>query len=135
MHCTRYCLLYERAGRKREHKGSVTLIPILTMPEDDKTHPIPDLTGYITEGQIILSRELYRKNITPPIDVLPSLSRLKDKGILVMVCLFRLPLLPISYKYSYSYGYISEHRHQKVPYPYLGYYTNHSSIRHSLHPL
>ncbi len=73
--------LYERAGRKREHEGSVTLIPILTMPEDDKTHPIPDLTGYITEGQIILSRELYRKNITPPIDVLPSLSRLKDKGI------------------------------------------------------
>ena len=73
--------LYERAGRKREHDGSVTLIPILTMPEDDKTHPIPDLTGYITEGQIILSRELYRKNVTPPIDVLPSLSRLKDKGI------------------------------------------------------
>ena len=62
-------------------KSSITLIPILTMPEDDKTHPIPDLTGYITEGQIILSRELYRKGITPPIDVLPSLSRLKDKGI------------------------------------------------------
>jgi len=59
----------------------VTLIPILTMPEDDKTHPIPDLTGYITEGQIILSRELHRKGVTPPIDVLPSLSRLKDKGI------------------------------------------------------
>ena len=57
------------------------MIPILTMPEDDKTHPIPDLTGYITEGQIILSRELYRKGITPPVDVLPSLSRLKDKGI------------------------------------------------------
>ena len=57
------------------------MIPILTMPEDDKTHPIPDLTGYITEGQIILSRDLYRKGITPPIDVLPSLSRLKDKGI------------------------------------------------------
>ena len=57
------------------------MIPILTMPEDDKTHPIPDLTGYITEGQIILGRELYRKGITPPIDVLPSLSRLKDKGI------------------------------------------------------
>ena len=57
------------------------MIPILTMPEDDKTHPIPDLTGYITEGQIILSRELYRKGINPPIDVLPSLSRLKDKGI------------------------------------------------------
>jgi V/A-type H+-transporting ATPase subunit B len=73
--------IYERAGRKREHDGSITMIPILTMPEDDKTHPIPDLTGYITEGQIILSRELYRKNIKPPIDVLPSLSRLKDKGI------------------------------------------------------
>ncbi len=73
--------LYERAGRKRGKEGSITLIPILTMPEDDKTHPIPDLTGYITEGQIILSRELYRKNILPPIDVLPSLSRLKDKGI------------------------------------------------------
>lgn len=73
--------LYERAGRKRDLEGSITLIPILTMPEDDKTHPIPDLTGYITEGQIILSRELYKKNITPPIDVLPSLSRLKDKGI------------------------------------------------------
>ncbi len=73
--------LYERAGRQRGKDGSITLIPILTMPEDDKTHPIPDLTGYITEGQIILSRELYRKNIAPPIDVLPSLSRLKDKGI------------------------------------------------------
>ena len=73
--------IYERAGRKRDHEGSITMIPILTMPEDDKTHPIPDLTGYITEGQIILSRELYRKNIKPPIDVLPSLSRLKDKGI------------------------------------------------------
>jgi V/A-type H+-transporting ATPase subunit B len=73
--------LYERAGRKKGSEGSITLIPILTMPEDDKTHPIPDLTGYITEGQIILSRELYRKNILPPIDVLPSLSRLKDKGI------------------------------------------------------
>lgn len=73
--------LYERAGRQRGKNGSVTMIPILTMPEDDKTHPIPDLTGYITEGQIILSRELYRKNIMPPIDVLPSLSRLKDKGI------------------------------------------------------
>ena len=58
-----------------------TQIPILTMPEDDKTHPIPDLTGYITEGQIILSRELYKKGVNPPIDVLPSLSRLKDKGI------------------------------------------------------
>lgn len=73
--------MYERAGRLRGKDGSITLIPILTMPEDDKTHPIPDLTGYITEGQIILSRELYRKNIAPPIDVLPSLSRLKDKGI------------------------------------------------------
>lgn len=73
--------LYERAGRQKGKNGSVTMIPILTMPEDDKTHPIPDLTGYITEGQIILSRDLFRKNITPPIDVLPSLSRLKDKGI------------------------------------------------------
>lgn len=73
--------LYERAGRKKGSDGSITLIPILTMPEDDKTHPIPDLTGYITEGQIILSRELYRKGVMPPIDVLPSLSRLKDKGI------------------------------------------------------
>ena len=73
--------LYERAGRQKGKKGSITLIPILTMPEDDKTHPIPDLTGYITEGQIILSRELYRKGLTPPVDVLPSLSRLKDKGI------------------------------------------------------
>ncbi|GAA0120778.1 MULTISPECIES: V-type ATP synthase subunit B [Clostridium] len=73
--------LYERAGRLRGKEGSITQIPILTMPEDDKTHPIPDLTGYITEGQIILSRELYKKGIMPPIDVLPSLSRLKDKGI------------------------------------------------------
>ena len=73
--------IYERAGRQKGHSGSITMIPILTMPEDDKTHPIPDLTGYITEGQIILSRELYRKGVTPPIDVLPSLSRLKDKGI------------------------------------------------------
>ena len=73
--------IYERAGRIRGNKGSITLIPILTMPEDDKTHPIPDLTGYITEGQIILSRELYKKGYNPPIDVLPSLSRLKDKGI------------------------------------------------------
>lgn len=73
--------LYERAGRIKGKKGSITQIPILTMPEDDKTHPIPDLTGYITEGQIILSRDLYRKGIVPPIDVLPSLSRLKDKGI------------------------------------------------------
>jgi V/A-type H+-transporting ATPase subunit B len=73
--------MYERAGRKKGFPGSITMIPILTMPEEDKTHPIPDLTGYITEGQIILSRDLYRKGIQPPIDVLPSLSRLKDKGI------------------------------------------------------
>ncbi len=73
--------IYERAGRRLGNAGSITMIPILTMPEDDKTHPIPDLTGYITEGQIILSRELHRKGISPPVDVLPSLSRLKDKGI------------------------------------------------------
>ena len=73
--------MYERAGRTLDSEGSITMIPILSMPEDDKTHPIPDLTGYITEGQIILSRELYRKNFLPPVDVLPSLSRLKDKGI------------------------------------------------------
>ena len=73
--------LYERAGRRQGKSGSITMIPILSMPEDDKTHPIPDLTGYITEGQIILNRELHRKGITPPVDVLPSLSRLKDKGI------------------------------------------------------
>jgi V/A-type H+-transporting ATPase subunit B len=73
--------IYERAGRIKNNPGSITLIPVLTMPDDDKTHPIPDLTGYITEGQIILSRELHRKGIYPPIDVLPSLSRLKDKGI------------------------------------------------------
>jgi V/A-type H+-transporting ATPase subunit B len=73
--------LYERAGRREGSPGSITMIPILSMPEDDKTHPIPDLTGYITEGQIILSRDLYRREIQPPIDVLPSLSRLKDKGI------------------------------------------------------
>ena len=72
--------MYERAGRRLGCPGSITMIPILTMPEDDKTHPIPDLTGYITEGQIILSRELYRKGVNPPVDVLPSLSRLKDKG-------------------------------------------------------
>ena len=65
--------MYERAGRQRGKNGSITMIPILTMPEDDKTHPIPDLTGYITEGQVILSRELYRKGLQPPIDVLPSL--------------------------------------------------------------
>ncbi len=73
--------MYERAGRKVTSSGSITMIPILSMPEDDKTHPIPDLTGYITEGQIILSREMYRKGYLPPVDVLPSLSRLKDKGI------------------------------------------------------
>ena len=73
--------LYERAGRQLGKEGSITMIPILTMPEDDKTHPIPDLTGYITEGQIILSRELYRRGINPPVDVMPSLSRLKDKGV------------------------------------------------------
>jgi len=73
--------MYERAGRQRGKEGSITLVPILTMPDDDKTHPIPDLTGYITEGQIILSRDLYKKGVRPPIDVLPSLSRLKDKGI------------------------------------------------------
>ena len=73
--------LYERAGRIKGREGSITQIPILTMPEDDKTHPIPDLTGYITEGQIILGRELHRRGIYPPIDVLPSLSRLKEKGI------------------------------------------------------
>ncbi len=73
--------MYERAGKIKGKEGSITQIPILTMPEDDKTHPIPDLTGYITEGQIILSRELYKKGLNPPIDVLPSLSRLKDKGI------------------------------------------------------
>ncbi|MCK9176174.1 MAG: V-type ATP synthase subunit B [Clostridiales bacterium] len=73
--------IYERAGRIKDKKGSITFVPILTMPDDDKTHPIPDLTGYITEGQVILSRDLYRRGLTPPIDVLPSLSRLKDKGI------------------------------------------------------
>ncbi len=73
--------IYERAGRIKGKKGSITMVPVLTMPEDDKTHPVPDLTGYITEGQIILSRSLHRKAIAPPVDVLPSLSRLKDKGI------------------------------------------------------
>lgn len=73
--------IYERAGKIKGKKGSITLIPILTMPEDDKTHPIPDLTGYITEGQIILLRSLHKKKVSPPVDVLPSLSRLKDKGI------------------------------------------------------
>jgi len=73
--------IYERAGRIKGKKGSITMVPVLTMPEDDKTHPVPDLTGYITEGQIILSRPLHRKAVSPPVDVLPSLSRLKDKGI------------------------------------------------------
>ncbi len=73
--------IYERAGRIKGRKGSITQIPILTMPEDDITHPIPDLSGYITEGQILLSRDLHRKGFYPPVDVLPSLSRLKDKGI------------------------------------------------------
>ncbi len=77
---TNLSTLYERAGRLVGKKGSVTQIPILSMPEDDITHPIPDLTGYITEGQIILSRELNGMGIKPPINVLPSLSRLKDKG-------------------------------------------------------
>jgi len=73
--------IYERAGRIKGREGSITQIPILSMPEDDKTHPIPDLTGYITEGQIVLSRELHKKGIYPPVDTMPSLSRLKDKGI------------------------------------------------------
>jgi V/A-type H+-transporting ATPase subunit B len=73
--------IYERAGRIKDKNGSITQIPILTMPEDDKTHPIADLTGYITEGQLVLSRALERKHIYPPIDVPQSLSRLKDKGI------------------------------------------------------
>ncbi|EAC9464774.1 V-type ATP synthase subunit B, partial [Listeria monocytogenes] len=77
---TNLATLYERAGRLMGKEGSVTQIPILTMPDGDKTHPIPDLTGYITEGQIILSRDLYKRNINPPVDILPSLSRLKDKG-------------------------------------------------------
>ncbi|HXX56708.1 MAG TPA: V-type ATP synthase subunit B [Thermodesulfovibrionales bacterium] len=73
--------LYERAGRIRGMEGSVTMLPVVTMPEDDITHPIPDLTGYITEGQIVLSRELHQRNVFPPVDVLPSLSRLMQKGI------------------------------------------------------
>ncbi len=73
--------IYERSGRIKGKKGSITMVPVLTMPEDDKTHPVPDLTGYITEGQIILSRSLHRKGVSPPLDALPSLSRLKDKGI------------------------------------------------------
>jgi len=78
---TDFASLYERAGRIAGKKGSITQIPILTMPDDDKTHPVPDLTGYITEGQIMLARDLYKKGINPPIDVLSSLSRLKDKGV------------------------------------------------------
>jgi V/A-type H+-transporting ATPase subunit B len=73
--------LFERAGRIKGYPGSVTMLPIVTMPEDDITHPIPDLTGYITEGQIVLSRDLHRQGIFPPIDVLPSLSRLMQQGI------------------------------------------------------
>ncbi len=73
--------IYERCGRIKGRAGSITMMPVLTMPEDDKTHPIPDLTGYITEGQIILSRTMFRRKVSPPVDVLPSLSRLKDKGI------------------------------------------------------
>ena len=73
--------IYERCGRIKDREGSITMMPVLTMPEDDKTHPIPDLTGYITEGQIILSRAMHRRKLSPPVDVLPSLSRLKDKGI------------------------------------------------------
>jgi V/A-type H+-transporting ATPase subunit B len=73
--------LYERAGRIRGMRGSVTMLPVLSMPEDDITHPIPDLTGYITEGQIVLSRELHHKDIFPPVDVLPCLSRLMQRGI------------------------------------------------------
>jgi V/A-type H+-transporting ATPase subunit B len=73
--------LYERAGRIRGLNGSVTMLPVVTMPEDDITHPVPDLTGYITEGQIVLSRELHQKGIFPPVDVLPSLSRLMQRGI------------------------------------------------------
>jgi len=72
---------YERAGRVRGRKGSITQIPILSMPDDDITHPIPDLTGYITEGQFVLSRDLHRRGIFPPVDVLPSLSRLMHEGI------------------------------------------------------
>ncbi len=78
---TDFASIYERAGKIRGKKGSITQLPILTMPEDDKTHPIPGLTGYITEGQIILSRELHQQGIYPPIQVLASLSRLRDKGI------------------------------------------------------
>ncbi|MBW8000944.1 MAG: V-type ATP synthase subunit B [Planctomycetes bacterium] len=78
---TDLAMIYERAGRIKGKKGSITMIPVLTMPEDDKTHPVPDLTGYITEGQIILSRSLHRQSVAPPVDALPSLSRLKDKGI------------------------------------------------------
>ncbi len=78
---TDLAMMYERAGRVIGKKGSITQMPILTMPDDDITHPIPDLTGYITEGQFVLSRELHRKGIYPPVDVLPSLSRLMKGGI------------------------------------------------------
>jgi V/A-type H+-transporting ATPase subunit B len=84
MPCGKYpdlASLYERAGRIRDSQGSITMIPVITMPEDDITHPIPDLTGYITEGQIVLSRELHQQGVFPPVDVLPSLSRLMQKGI------------------------------------------------------
>jgi V/A-type H+-transporting ATPase subunit B len=78
---TDFSTLYERAGRVKGKKGSITQIPILTMPDDDKTHPIPDLTGYITEGQFVVSRELYTKGIFPPVDVQGSLSRLWSAGV------------------------------------------------------
>lgn len=78
---TDLAMIYERAGRIRGRKGSITLMPIITMPDDDITHPIPDLTGYITEGQIVLTRDLHRRGIYPPVDVLPSLSRLMNRGI------------------------------------------------------
>jgi len=78
---TDFASIYERAGRIKNKKGSITQMPILTMPDDDITHPIPDLTGYITEGQIVLSRELYRKGVSPPVNVLPCLSRLMKRGI------------------------------------------------------
>jgi V/A-type H+/Na+-transporting ATPase subunit B len=78
---TDLAMTYERAGRIAGKKGSITQLPILTMPDDDITHPIPDLTGYITEGQCVVARQMHRKNIYPPIDVLPSLSRLMNQGI------------------------------------------------------
>jgi len=78
---TDLAMLYERAGRIKGRNGSITFIPVLTMPEGDKTHPIPDLTGYITEGQIYLSQSLHKQGVAPPIDVMPSLSRLRQKGV------------------------------------------------------